>query len=126
MFFKINRIDIHKPSLVPRPGQFVFLCFPRMGITHWHPFSISTYYYNSEQDKNFFSVHIKASGDYTHQLVALAREDPQAIEGGGVRVEGPYGNLVVDPWAYNQVLIIAGTVVQALFSFFHIPTQLCF
>ena len=50
-------------------GQWVFLCIPRLGLTHWHPFTISC----SAEDPEL-SLHFGGHGRWTDRVVALGRE----------------------------------------------------
>ena len=48
-------------------GQWVFLCVPRLGLLHWHPFTISS----SSGDKDL-TLHVGTGGRWTNRLAKLA------------------------------------------------------
>ena len=52
------------------PGQYVHLCCPSISAFEWHPFTLT-----SAPEDDFLSVHIKAAGDWTSALHALAAAD---------------------------------------------------
>ena len=52
-------------------GQWVFLCVPRLGLLHWHPFTISS----SGFDKDL-TLHFTCRGRWTSKVAALAQEEP--------------------------------------------------
>jgi len=89
-------------------GQYVFLAVPKLSIWQWHPFSIAS----SPSDSQTVLL-IKAVGDWTRQLHALAAESDGGSEGVAlpVYVDGPYGAPGVDidgPRHRHFLLISAG------------------
>ncbi len=73
-------LDPTGERLVFRPGQFVMVTFAGVAAGQRHPFSISSGAADRELD-----LTVKASGDYTDQLV-------ESLEAGAVaRVVGPFG-----------------------------------
>ena len=48
-------------------GQYVFLCVPELGLTEWHPFSIS-----SSPQQNMLVLHARALGSWSKRLMVLA------------------------------------------------------
>ena len=48
-------------------GQWVFVCIPRLGCLHWHPFTISS----SGFDK-YMTCHFPCAGKWTTEVGALA------------------------------------------------------
>ena len=51
-------------------GQWVFLCIPRLGLLHWHPFTISS----ASGDRDF-TLHIGAGGRWTNRVAELAMRE---------------------------------------------------
>jgi NAD(P)H-flavin reductase len=88
-----------------KAGQYVFICIPELGLFEWHPFSLSSAPHDQET-----CVHIRALGDWTHKLSALAAER----NGGTVDafIEGPYGECMVDVEgpAYSRFLLVSGGI----------------
>lgn len=91
------------------PGQYVFLCLPKLGLMHWHPFSISSSPHHSR-----VTLHIKAVGPWTLRLAEIARKAAETSKDGiaweRAWVEGPYGAPMVDVHgdAYKMVLLVGG------------------
>ena len=48
-------------------GQYCFICIPALSVLEWHPFSLSSH---PSQDSVF--LHVRALGDWTKSLHALA------------------------------------------------------
>lgn len=53
-------------------GQWVFLCVPRLGLLHWHPFTIAS----SSHDSNV-ELAVACKGAWTLRLAALAESVSQ-------------------------------------------------
>lgn len=90
-------------------GQYVFLTLPAVAPLQAHPFTISSAppAPGGGHDGEF-TVHVKSAGNYTHQLLRAVEMRPGTIASG--RVEGPYGALSVDPFAYRRVVLVAGGI----------------
>lgn len=101
-------------------GQYVFLNIPRIQPLRldWHPFTISSWpsdrISNDPKTKNTFTVHIKALGDMTQQLVRLLESlgDKETIQ---IKVDGPYGlpcasNIHHSLLDYPVALLISGGI----------------
>ena len=57
---KVVEIQMKKPSMSYKPGQYLFLCCPEVSRFQWHPFTIS-----SSPEEEFIGVHIRVVGDWT-------------------------------------------------------------
>jgi NADPH oxidase len=90
-----------------RGGQYVFLCIPAISSLEWHPFSIS-----SAPDDDEVTLHIRALGDWTQRLHALAGEGQDGVMSTECLIEGPYGELAVDLDSdkYKCILLISGGI----------------
>jgi predicted ferric reductase len=55
------------------PGQYIFIQCPSVSPLEWHPFTLT-----SAPQEDFFSVHIRASGDWTEALLKAFRVEGQA------------------------------------------------
>lgn len=62
-------------------GQWVFICIPKLGILHWHPFTISS----ASMDKDM-TLHFVCGGKWTGDVARLAAKH------GEVRVRCPSPN----------------------------------
>eukprot|EP01032_Pedospumella_encystans_P024460 gene24460-27666_t len=91
-----------------RPGQFVFVMIPALGVHEWHPFSIS-----SAPHELLMSLHIDAQGDWTQRLASLmAKEGKTGPVELNAFVEGPYGlsSVNFEDSTYQIVLLISGSI----------------
>eukprot|EP00462_Mataza_sp_D1_P027126 CAMPEP_0175176190 /NCGR_PEP_ID=MMETSP0087-20121206/33659_1 /TAXON_ID=136419 /ORGANISM="Unknown Unknown, Strain D1" /LENGTH=1777 /DNA_ID=CAMNT_0016467961 /DNA_START=123 /DNA_END=5458 /DNA_ORIENTATION=+ len=84
-------------------GQYMFVNFPEISLTEWHPFSVS-----SGPRELDLELHIRKLGDHTSLVCALAQE----CERTGrplpyIRADGPYG---VHDFNFRRypVLLLAG------------------
>lgn len=57
-------------------GQYVFLNCPAISQLEWHPFTMT-----SAPEEDFFSVHIRAAGDWTEQLIKMVDNLPEGAQG---------------------------------------------
>ena len=51
-------------------GQWVFLCIPKLGILHWHPFTISAAARDAE-----LTLHFSCGGNWTRKVAELAASE---------------------------------------------------
>ena len=87
-------------------GQYYFVNFPKLSLTEWHPFSVS-----SGPRERSVELHIRDLGDHTHQVVQLAKE--RAAEGGNttyIRIDGPYGLQDFNYRRYPVLVLVGGGV----------------
>ena len=87
-----------------RAGQYVFLMIPKLGVYEWHPFTVS-----SAPHAEKMTLHIKALGDWTRKLAALAENGPAEVV---AFVEGPYGLPAVnlEDETYQVVVLVSGAI----------------
>lgn len=57
------------------PGQYVLIQCPAISSLQWHPFTLT-----SAPEEDFFSVHVRAAGDWTRALCEAFGADGQAPE----------------------------------------------
>lgn len=67
-----------KNGFTMEPGQYIFLQCPAVSWLEWHPFTLT-----SAPEEPFFSVHVRAVGDWTQELLAEC---------------GANNNLCLEPW----------------------------
>jgi hypothetical protein len=53
-------------------GQWVFICIPKLGILHWHPFSISSASLDQE-----LTLHFVCNGGWTSQVARLSEDNSE-------------------------------------------------
>ena len=74
-----------------RVGQYYFVNFPQLSLSEWHPFSVS-----SGPLEDTIEMHIRALGDHTQRIVALAKQLEAKNESTTICIDGPYGQLSFD------------------------------
>ena len=116
-------IQFTKPSMLPKPGQWLFLNCPAVSRHQWHPFTITSCQYDP-----YVSVHVRQVGDFTKELgnalgAGPAQKkfydefDPMGMYEVGLnagermpplRIDGPYGAPAEDVFN-NDVVVLVGT-----------------
>jgi predicted ferric reductase len=71
---QVARVRFKKNTLTAmmgkfKVGQYMFVNFPELSLTEWHPFSVS-----SGPGEPDIEMHIRALGDHTKEIVKLAKE----------------------------------------------------
>eukprot|EP00041_Stephanoeca_diplocostata_P006252 m.78999 g.78999 ORF g.78999 m.78999 type:complete len:290 (-) comp16261_c0_seq2:420-1289(-) len=85
-----------------RVGQYMFVNFPELSLTEWHPFSVA-----SGPREDFVELYIRDLGDHTKRIVALSKRCAMIGRQTWIRADGPYG---VHDFNYRryEVLVLAG------------------
>jgi NADPH oxidase len=116
-------IQFRKPSMVYKPGQWLFLNCPAVSRQQWHPFTITSCPFDP-----YVSVHVRQLGDFTRDLADALGAGPAqaelyddlepdgiyeiALEAGqsmpGLRIDGPYGAPAEDVFS-NEIAVLIGT-----------------
>ncbi|KAF4024681.1 hypothetical protein G4228_016594 [Cervus hanglu yarkandensis] len=86
------------------PGQYVLIQCPSISTLEWHPFTLT-----SAPQEDFFSVHIRAAGDWTEALC---------------KAFGAEGQPLKEPWNLPR-LAVDGPFGAALTDVFHYPVSMC-
>jgi predicted ferric reductase len=86
-------------------GNYVFLNFPQLSLTEWHPFTLSSGPHDSTNE-----VHIKALGDFTTKVYDMAAKAMTLRTKLWVRVDGPYGKFSLNPERFPVIVLIGGGV----------------
>uniref|UniRef100_A0A452EJ13 NADPH oxidase 2 n=1 Tax=Capra hircus TaxID=9925 RepID=A0A452EJ13_CAPHI len=86
------------------PGQYVLIQCPSISTLEWHPFTLT-----SAPQEDFFSVHIRAAGDWTEALC---------------KAFGVEGQPLKEPWSLPR-LAVDGPFGAALTDVFHYPVSMC-
>ena len=123
MHVDVVEIQLRKPSMTYRAGQYLFLNCPSISPTQWHPFTITSCPYDP-----YISVHVRLAGDFTcalasalgagpaqaslyddldpHGMYEVALAHGQALP--ALRIDGPYGAPAEDVFD-NEVAVLVGT-----------------
>jgi predicted ferric reductase len=88
-----------------RPGQYVFLMIPALGVHEFHPLSLS-----SAPHESRVTLHASVQGGWTRRLNQLAASNGGAPLQKTVLVQGPYGilSLNLEDSTYKIVVLISG------------------
>ncbi|KAM3930885.1 NADPH oxidase 3 [Leptodactylus fuscus] len=105
----VLEIQMKKSGFVMEPGQYVFLQCPAVSWLQWHPFTLT-----SAPEEPFFSVHVRAVGDWTQELLTefgakknLCLEPWQLPR---LAVDGPYGSAATNVFHYHVSVFIAAGI----------------
>ena len=116
-------IQIHKPSFIYKPGQWLFINCPTVSRQQWHPFTITSCPFDP-----YISIHVRQLGDFTRDLADALGAGPSqaklydsldpngmyeiALEAGqsmpAMKIDGPYGAPAEDVFN-NEIVVLIGT-----------------
>ncbi|KAL7502826.1 hypothetical protein ACHAXN_001326, partial [Cyclotella atomus] len=86
-------------------GQYIFVNFPELSLTEWHPFSVA-----SGPSEGCVDLYIRALGNHTKKIVdyaeACGAEDKQTL----IRCDGPYGDLSFNYRRFGNLLLVGGGI----------------
>jgi NAD(P)H-flavin reductase len=101
--FPKNRLTelVHKHKV----GQYMFVNFPELSWTEWHPFSVT-----SGPTEPHIELHIRNLGDHTRKIVALSKKCADEGRSTWIRRDGPYGHLDFDYRRYGVLVLVGGGV----------------
>jgi predicted ferric reductase len=68
----IVELSVPNTRLKYTAGQWVFVCIPKLGLLHWHPFTISS----SARDEKM-TLHLDCGGRWTGEVAKLAAQQSQ-------------------------------------------------
>jgi predicted ferric reductase len=88
-----------------RPGQYVFLMIPALGVHEFHPLTLS-----SAPHEPRVTLHVSVQGGWTRRLNQLASSKGGAPLQKSALVQGPYGilSLNLEDSTYKIVVLISG------------------
>jgi len=99
---QILRVSIKKPWWgYPQLGQYVFLNFPAISKWEWHPYTLA-----SSPLETHYEVDIKQLGDHTAKLLSAFQSGMHPT----VRIDGPYGKVVINPRRYCSLVFVCGGI----------------
>lgn len=61
---KVLELQMRKRGFSMEVGQYIFVNCPSISFLEWHPFTLT-----SAPEEEFFSIHIRAAGDWTENLI---------------------------------------------------------
>ncbi|XP_064148683.1 NADPH oxidase 3 [Loxodonta africana] len=105
----VLELHMKKRNFKMAPGQYVYLQCPSISALEWHPFTLT-----SAPEEDFFSVHIRAVGDWTgaffkaYGAEGQARKEPCRLP--RLAVDGPFGAALTDVFHYQVGMCIAAGI----------------
>ncbi|RKO89483.1 FAD-binding domain-containing protein, partial [Blyttiomyces helicus] len=115
---RVVEIQIKKPSITTKAGQYILISCPSIALHEWHPFTLT-----SSPHEKFISIHIRVVGDWTtrfaQRLGCSFPGDKDAEEGGRpawtgtmpvVLVDGPYGSASEDVFDYEVAVLVGAGI----------------
>ncbi|KAJ3042151.1 hypothetical protein HDV00_008036 [Rhizophlyctis rosea] len=100
-----------------RPGQYIYVNFPELSKSQWHPFTVT-----SSPLDDTIDVYIRSNGNWTDELVQRAEHSARLNEptppwSTTVQIDGPFG-APAEHWTHfeNTMLIGAGIGVTPFAS----------
>ncbi|KAL0623067.1 NADPH oxidase 3 [Plecturocebus cupreus] len=100
----VLELHMKKRGFKMAPGQYILMQCPAISSLEWHPFTLT-----SAPQEDFFSVHIRAAGDWTAALLEAFGAEGQALQ---------------EPWSLPR-LAVDGPFGAALTDVFHYPVSVC-
>ncbi|XP_010623507.1 NADPH oxidase 3 [Fukomys damarensis] len=105
----VLELHMKKRDFKMAPGQYILLQCPVISPLEWHPFTLT-----SAPQEDFFSVHIRATGDWTEALFKAFRAEGQVFQVPcslpRLAVDGPFGATLTDVFHYPVSVCIAAGI----------------
>ncbi|XP_049620700.1 NADPH oxidase 3 [Suncus etruscus] len=105
----VLELHMRKKNFHMAPGQYILLQCPDISALEWHPFTLT-----SAPHEDFFSVHIRAVGDWTEALCQAFGVGIQILQNPWslprLAVDGPYGAPLTDVFHYPVSMCIAAGI----------------
>uniref|UniRef100_G3TBF7 NADPH oxidase 3 n=1 Tax=Loxodonta africana TaxID=9785 RepID=G3TBF7_LOXAF len=106
----VLELHMKKRNFKMAPGQYVYLQCPSISALEWHPFTLT-----SAPEEDFFSVHIRAVGDWTGAFFkAYGAEKSEMSQEWSLpmrlAVDGPFGAALTDVFHYQVGMCIAAGI----------------
>lgn len=84
-------------------GQYIFVNCPSISFLEWHPFTLT-----SAPEEEFFSVHIRAAGDWTRNLIRTFEQQHSPMP--RIEVDGPFGTVSEDVFQYEVAVLVGAGI----------------
>ncbi|XP_007430179.1 NADPH oxidase 1 [Python bivittatus] len=100
---KVLEIQMCRKGFSMEIGQYVFLNCPSISYLEWHPFTLT-----SAPEEDFFSVHIRAAGDWTETLIDTMQQPNPLMP--RILVDGPFGTASEDVFRYEVAMLVGAGI----------------
>ncbi|XP_018416944.1 PREDICTED: NADPH oxidase 3 [Nanorana parkeri] len=105
----VLEIQMKKRGFTMEPGQYIFLQCPSVSHLEWHPFTLT-----SAPEETFFSVHVRAVGDWTQSLITACLTNrnihQNLLQLPRLAADGPYGSATTNVFNYKVSVCIAAGI----------------
>ncbi|XP_059715534.1 NADPH oxidase 1 isoform X5 [Haemorhous mexicanus] len=97
---RVLELQMQKKGFCMEVGQYIFVNCPAISTLEWHPFTLT-----SAPEEDFFSIHIRAAGDWTERLIDIFQ-----LETPRVQVDGPFGTASEDVFQYKVAMLVGAGI----------------
>ncbi|NWZ19645.1 NOX1 oxidase, partial [Asarcornis scutulata] len=100
---KVLELQMQKKGFRMEVGQYIFVNCPAISLLEWHPFTLT-----SAPEEDFFSIHIRAAGDWTERIIDTFQQ--QKPEMPRIEVDGPFGTASEDVFQYEVAMLVGAGI----------------
>ncbi|NXY39290.1 NOX1 oxidase, partial [Pomatorhinus ruficollis] len=115
---RVLELQMQKKGFSMEVGQYIFVNCPAISPLEWHPFTLT-----SAPEEDFFSIHVRAAGDWTERLIDTFQLETPRYAGKGptghardlwrlarVEVDGPFGTASEDVFQYEVAMLVGAGI----------------
>ncbi|XP_072482742.1 NADPH oxidase 1 [Notamacropus eugenii] len=100
---KVLELQMNKCGFRMEVGQYIFVNCPSVSPLEWHPFTLT-----SAPEEPFFSIHIRAAGDWTESLIRACEQQNSPMP--RLEVDGPFGTASEDVFQYEVAMLVGAGI----------------
>ncbi|XP_055464293.1 NADPH oxidase 1 isoform X2 [Psammomys obesus] len=100
---KVLELQMSKHGFSMEVGQYVFVNCPSISFLEWHPFTLT-----SAPEEEFFSIHVRAAGDWTENLIRTFEQQHSPLP--RIEVDGPFGTVSEDVFQYEVAVLVGAGI----------------
>ncbi|XP_066861282.1 NADPH oxidase 1 isoform X1 [Anser cygnoides] len=100
---RVLELQMQKKGFRMEVGQYIFINCPAISLLEWHPFTLT-----SAPEEDFFSIHIRAAGDWTERIIDTFQQ--QKPEMPRIEVDGPFGTASEDVFQYEVAMLVGAGI----------------
>ncbi|XP_029785607.1 NADPH oxidase 1 isoform X4 [Suricata suricatta] len=99
----VLELQMSKRGFSMEVGQYIFVNCPSISYLEWHPFTLT-----SAPEEDFFSIHIRAVGDWTESLIRAFEQKHSPMP--RIEVDGPFGTVSEDVFQYEVAVLVGAGI----------------
>uniref|UniRef100_H0VSY4 NADPH oxidase 1 n=1 Tax=Cavia porcellus TaxID=10141 RepID=H0VSY4_CAVPO len=100
---KVLELQMTKQGFSMEVGQYIFVKCPSISLLEWHPFTLT-----SAPEEDFFSIHVRAAGDWTENLIRAFEQHHSPVP--RIQVDGPFGTVSEDVFQYEVAVLVGAGI----------------